>query len=732
MNSVMNYFSQGELALAAYANLQVGIPDPLKLQDDGRGFSAKQAEIFAQTYNVIAQYNDTTAEGGSNSGLSVTVFEDKLSGEKYLAIRGTNDLQDVLSDIVDIALLGSTKLQAQYTGLKAKVTEWIGNRTLSSNFTVSGHSLGGFLATGITADFASKVSHTYLYNSPGVGGLASGILSALGVSASTVDATKISNIKAEAGPSLIAGLGTQVSTPIYIEIEDQTAAGITNRPAALNHSQQVLTDALAVQSAYAKLVPNLSQAQLNALIDASGSNANDVLESALDSLRKLLLGPQTTSTPTDRNSLYTNLYALQENTAYTNLSSASIVLLDGSDANTWVQKAQLSTAEGLATRYALSALNPFALIGANYSSHNIDGALDLYAPASDAGQITAQYLVDRSEFLARKNWFNTNDLPPQKRTLDANDTHRYQTDNTLFIDEASGYKIAQGFDPASPYDNIHRYYFGNDQNNIYSGGGVADSLYGGGGNDTLDGEEGNDILLGGQGDDTLDGGNGADLLIGGKDNDTLDGGAGNDLLKGGDGNDTYAFTGSYGIDLVTDSDGAGTIKVDGQTVSNATLKFESIYNDAASGQTVVKLNGGNSLVILKEGTNNRALVTDWSTAMNLGVTLQDTTPVVPTATLTGDFVKANDGTYYVMDGDNYAKAGIQANALDLISGTAGNDVIDGLGGDDALSGMAGDDYIQGGNGGLLRSTPKNPEKITQALKSYRQEAAANDLERSAA
>lgn len=63
-------------------------------------------------------------------------------------------------------------------------------------------------------------------------------------------------------------------------------------------------------------------------------------------------------------------------------------------------------------------------------------------------------------------------------------------------------------------------------------------------------------------------------------------------------------------------------------------------------------------------------------------------------------------------------------------------VVDGLGGDDALSGMAGDDYIQGGAGDLLRSTRKNPEKITLALKSYRQETAANDfivgLERSAA
>ena len=206
-----DYFKQAEFALAAYGTLTVGTPDIQVLKSKDVGMATKQAEQFAETYAVAAQYND------DSNGLSVTVFTD-TSGNNYLAVRGTDDLNDVLSDLVDIALLGSTLLQAQYTSLKAKVTEWIDEGTLASNFTVTGHSLGGFLATGITADFAANVSHTYLYNSPGVGGLASGILTALGVTATTVDPAKFSNIKAEAGPSLIAGLGAQVSTPIYIEI----------------------------------------------------------------------------------------------------------------------------------------------------------------------------------------------------------------------------------------------------------------------------------------------------------------------------------------------------------------------------------------------------------------------------------------------------------------------------------------------------------------------------------
>ena len=243
-----------------------------------------------------------------------------------------------------------------------------------------------------------------------------------------------------------------------------------------------------------------------------------------------------------------------------------------------------------------------------------------------------------------------------------------------------------------------------------TGGTAADLLVSNAGDDVLNGGGGNDTLLGGTGNDTLKGEDGADTLFGGADNDTLDGGAGNDFLKGGEGNDTYAFTGSYGTDIVTDSDGSGTIMADGQMLNSATKKFESIYKNETSGYTFVKLNGGNSLALLKEDDPNRILVNDWSEARNLGISLQDNIPAAPAATLAGDFKKkiddhgtpdTSDDTYVMTDGnytpDPDAPDG-EANAPDLISGTAGNDVIDGKGGDDALSGMAGDDYIEGGIG----------------------------------
>jgi len=67
-----------------------------------------------------------------------------------------------------------------------------------------------------------------------------------------------------------------------------------------------------------------------------------------------------------------------------------------------------------------------------------------------------------------------------------------------------------------------------------------------GSNDTLNGGDGDDILIGLGGNDTLNGGNGNDILAGGAGNDTLIGNGGDDILIGGLGGDT--ITGGTGKD----------------------------------------------------------------------------------------------------------------------------------------------------------------------------------------
>ncbi|MEO6092863.1 MAG: peroxidase family protein [Novosphingobium sp.] len=72
---------------------------------------------------------------------------------------------------------------------------------------------------------------------------------------------------------------------------------------------------------------------------------------------------------------------------------------------------------------------------------------------------------------------------------------------------------------------------------ILNGNAGANVLDGGLGNDRLSGRAGDDLLFGGGGNDTLDGGEGNDTLYGGIGNDILWGRVGDDVLFGGDGDD---------------------------------------------------------------------------------------------------------------------------------------------------------------------------------------------------
>ena len=91
-----------------------------------------------------------------------------------------------------------------------------------------------------------------------------------------------------------------------------------------------------------------------------------------------------------------------------------------------------------------------------------------------------------------------------------------------------------------------------------SGGVGNDTLsYQGSGSATLNGGDGDDLLLGGAGTSTMNGNAGNDKLLGGSGNETLDGGSGDDSVSGGGGADT--ITGGTGVDKTLGGDGDDTI-----------------------------------------------------------------------------------------------------------------------------------------------------------------------------
>ncbi|MGL6042457.1 MAG: calcium-binding protein, partial [Sandaracinobacteroides sp.] len=93
---------------------------------------------------------------------------------------------------------------------------------------------------------------------------------------------------------------------------------------------------------------------------------------------------------------------------------------------------------------------------------------------------------------------------------------------------------------------------GGNGNDRLLGGLMADTLTGGSGDDRLEGGAGNDSLNGNDDNDLLLGDSGTDRLFGNAGDDSLDGGAGVDTLTGGTGADLFRVTALDAIDTVTD------------------------------------------------------------------------------------------------------------------------------------------------------------------------------------
>ena len=255
------------------------------------------------------------------------------------------------------------------------------------------------------------------------------------------------------------------------------------------------------------------------------------------------------------------------------------------------------------------------------------------------------------------------------------------------------------------------------------------------------------FMLGGQGNDTMTGSNVADLLVGNQGDDVLSGGQGNDTLLGGTGLDTYNFTGaSFGKDTILDSDGSGTINMDGIALNGGKKQEQSEnlwISDDKQVRYVLQSNG--DLIITKAVGNDSITVKDWQTQSGnqLGIVLDNqpapTSPPTGTLFYNGDQRAkligtetqltvtpdkpgygtyawsetswANDGTLTggkaevgfadVIDATGAGSNGAVMHGYggnDALTGSSGKDDIFGDEGDDLIAGGAGSDNLRGGDG----------------------------------
>ncbi|MCE9639241.1 MAG: tandem-95 repeat protein [Betaproteobacteria bacterium] len=400
---------------------------------------------------------------------------------------------------------------------------------------------------------------------------------------------------------------------------------------------------------------------------------------------------------------------------------------------------------GLAVRYALRALNPFALAGdglyADYRPDGMfDGQLNLRSLQSK-GDITNEWITARSEMLYRKLVLNVNNLnndvsKPTNIGMAANPlltsvTETLRSNKTLYDDLGAGYRVNFGF----PFSD-KKTTFGTHEKDAIAGGEYNDRLFGEGGDDNLTGNTGDDFLEGGSGKDALRGEGGHDRLVGGRGNDVLDGGAGIDQ---------YEWQEGDGFDTIIDRrDGAyklGSIRFLDQALAGEKTIVDpnnpKLFTDGAGIRyfLIGRADSTGTLTIYKPGVVGEMKLQDFRSG-DFGIVLPDVPPLDKTVlngtnnpdTLTvtsilqklfgfggkdhlivnlaqaegwgglGDDLITNDEGDQYLYGEEGNDILIASGGNDELYGGLDNDAAQGGADDDYLTGDEGNDFLAGGAG----------------------------------
>jgi Ca2+-binding RTX toxin-like protein len=400
----------------------------------------------------------------------------------------------------------------------------------------------------------------------------------------------------------------------HLNVEGDVAHGIGNTPGLPQtvfseeanqgvidaHSIEAITDSLALYDLFARLDPALNTAtfavpEITDILKAAASDPTKSLENALDAVRRILLGSDVKTTPSgsnanDRDQFYTNYYALVKpdpnspaNVAFSTLAGNAVLrTLVGESQINLQTLAQSTGPNGLAYRYALSELNPFALLGANYETlHNNLGQLERYEPTTRTGTLTDEWLIDRSAFLVNKIIASTADSEVNGRALilQAGPLLQHFEDRST----ATPYHLYIGNSVSVvnlPPSSISQILFGGDRPDNLTGGDLFDKLYGG---------AGNDFLQGGKGDD-----------------DYLEGGYGDDIYnyRLGDGHDDILDIDGRGRILYTDSQqGTQTLLIGGRQLTEGGNLYQSStdptiqYRKETNGNLTVVVAGADAITL---------------------------------------------------------------------------------------------------------------------------------------
>lgn len=566
----------------------------------------------------------------------------------------------------------------------------------AKGITVTGHSLGGHLADVFDRLFPGVGADAFKINGAG---FATGSIA--GVSANA--ATNIRNLFAMLGGATSFAGSNNLNlygdkNPEFVTMNGPGLFQQSGHEAifieqdsfiqdVFGHGVSQITDSLAVFDLFIELDTSLQNAtahaalaKLNPLFEAASNDTAISLESLVGALGRLFTGNGLIAQD-DRESLYGLIRDIKQTTLYQQSKGLlKIQPLTEFDARTLAAKAQADTPDGLAYRYALEQLNPFAITGdaGIYAQHNGDGHLN-------ADRYSDLYLQDRAALLGWMLQFNTQDIAPTATPY--GDTY-YKLgsfgERYYFEDIATDTRIRLGdtVDLLSPPTDFRHIVFGSGSAETLTGNAKADHLYGGAGDDTLAG------------------------------------GGGNDYLEGGVGHDTYLLNKGDGTDTLFDSDGLGVVVLDGiqaqgkaaVTTPGGWLQIGAhTWQDREHGLTyrlIDQPDGSRDLFLA--GGDSGVRIKGWNPG-DLGIELgAGEQPPVPSygLTLQGDlapidFDPSTPGVQTQTDalGNVLVGATPEPGRDDVLYDGPGDDLLKGLGGNDILYARSGgDDRLEGGEG----------------------------------
>lgn len=708
--------------------------------DDPRN-QALEADLAESMTPALAKYiaaNFTVLDhvrfgGVLGSSFDATVWEEKATGQIYVSMRGTQEFMDFLQDgslataglpHEQLADMVNWWLRATTSGEAAQIRvqsvppipvlgiqlkdfvladkvqgtgELAGVGPIKS---VNGHSLGGYLATAFVRLFGSRwpVESIETFNSAGFSRLATeNIEMSFNQIARLIDPTLGLPTFAEAiQTNYFAENGVNVATNTWNPIgfrQYGTRIGLFQEGAGAaihrNHAIYKITDLLALGDALEQLDPTMDFAKLSSFVKGASNNMSSSYESVLDALRRFFLGQDVTRTPIGdtgvgktRADYHSNLRALLSKAAFKDAAIAhSVTLYDLTTVSASEILARVEAANGLAYRYAINSLSPFAILGSNalYTPHNGAGQLNLYgAEDATAASMTPEYVLRRSEFFLTKNISNRVDS--DRIVVNG------QLDTWRYVDLPAAY-IITALGTALPVTTR-----------------VA--------------------AFGGHHSDAVIGGDGADELFGAQGADLIEGGLGDDYIEGGPGLDVYQYNASSisglsndGADKIRDTDGRGVIRysrtrlsplfatiTDTWLVGGIALDVGGNEWRSADGRFAYIAHGSDLEVGINDGAGGSIRIIDFDFDKsgregNFGIRFLDVpSPPDTTGNILGDYVPVDPPRADAL-GNPVITTVEDLDRNDVLQDAAGSDFISPGGGDDIIvASRGGSDWIRGGGG----------------------------------